>query len=411
MMLKALVGALACMGSTAHLCLAQQTEVTAELGASHFLQPAGIPGEAAQFLMGGLRGSWTTVAGSGVHAALLGGWAASDSSGGDFLSGEASWNAWMKVGSRWAAGVRGRGVGFLVASPFSYRAGALEAGPAFAFLGEDLSVTLEGTAGVGRSRGKYSFLLSGDERGGMTGRGHHGGPGNPGPGDSTALAVVQEDLWRAGGRLEALGRVGPIVAGVGGSIHDTSGGLFRSAGLRMQGTMSRVAVGARLNTWWVPGGRETVAALAVSLPLGDGWSLRGFLGRTEPDPLTLATSSGGGTGVMIGRRLAASGREAPTAPLHRVVEHSPSAAMVRFTLRVPGEAERVELMGDFTLWEARAMDRNGESWTLELEVPNGLYHYGFLLDGEWFVPSEAEDVVPDEWGRQSVTLLVEGGEG
>ena len=50
-----------------------------------------------------------------------------------------------------------------------------------------------------------------------------------------------------------------------------------------------------------------------------------------------------------------------------------------------------------------------ESMELEvLEIGNGTHHFGFLVNDEWFVPDDAPDVVPDEWGRHSATLVIEG---
>ena len=115
--------------------------------------------------------------------------------------------------------------------------------------------------------------------------------------------------------------------------------------------------------------------------------------------------------MLVGRRLL--GGEGPDdlPGSHRTVKRTPSGATVRFTLSTPEDAEAVTVMGDFTLWEPRAMTREGGLWVLEMEIPEGLYHYGFLVDEDWFIPEEARDVVPDEWGRKSVTLLVEGDEG
>ncbi len=54
------------------------------------------------------------------------------------------------------------------------------------------------------------------------------------------------------------------------------------------------------------------------------------------------------------------------------------------------------------------MRREGNRWIAELSVPIGTHHYGFMVDDEWYVPDDAPDVVPDEWGRRSATLVIEG---
>jgi hypothetical protein len=72
----------------------------------------------------------------------------------------------------------------------------------------------------------------------------------------------------------------------------------------------------------------------------------------------------------------------------------------------PMSAARVELLGDFTLWESVPMTRDGNGWEVELEVAVGAHHYGYLVDGEWYVPDD-EPSVPDEWGRMSAILVIE----
>ncbi len=70
------------------------------------------------------------------------------------------------------------------------------------------------------------------------------------------------------------------------------------------------------------------------------------------------------------------------------------------------DAIRVELMGDFTGWVPRPMDPSGSAWTTEIVIGPGTYHYGFLVDGEWYVPEGLPGNVPDEWGRYNATLVV-----
>ena len=67
------------------------------------------------------------------------------------------------------------------------------------------------------------------------------------------------------------------------------------------------------------------------------------------------------------------------------------------------------VLGDCTLWEPVAMRHDGTVWVVELDVPVGTHHFGFLLDDdEWYVPDDAPDVAPDEWGRLTATLVIEG---
>jgi hypothetical protein len=263
---------------------------------------------------------------------------------------------------------------------------------------------VDGTAGFGRSRIEFESVTLDD--GSWEHRWHMGSRWDPDR-YSTSIQVLETDLWRYGGAAEVLVRTGPVVSGVAAGVHRTAGGTFQSTGLRVLGGGSRLQVGLRMDVWWTPHARETTGGLTVAIPVGRDWSLRGFLGRTEPDPLTLATASGGGGGLLLGRRLFGHTGGGSTPPLHEVLARTPGTATVRITVQVPPDAEMVELAGDFSVWEPLPMRRVGEDWTLDLEVPEGLHHFGFFVDGEWYVPDEARDAVPDEWGRQSLTLLVE----
>ncbi len=154
-------------------------------------------------------------------------------------------------------------------------------------------------------------------------------------------------------------------------------------------------------------GSQTTGGLVFAIPVG-GWSFRGFVGRSQPDPLTLAEPGSGSGGFLVGRSLLAGpagpGRNVP----HEILAETGEGARVRLTIQAPDGVEKVELLGDFTLWEAVPMARDGDRWSVVVEVGHGTHHYGFLVDEEWYVPEETTDVVPDEWGRESAILVIEG---
>jgi hypothetical protein len=54
------------------------------------------------------------------------------------------------------------------------------------------------------------------------------------------------------------------------------------------------------------------------------------------------------------------------------------------------------------------MVRDGSRWRVRLNIPPGTHHFGFLADGIWYLPEDAPDTVPDEWGRRNATLVIEG---
>ena len=80
----------------------------------------------------------------------------------------------------------------------------------------------------------------------------------------------------------------------------------------------------------------------------------------------------------------------------------------RVEFRLPSNgASTVAVLGDFSQWDTVEMTVDDEGWWVELVIPTGTYHFGFMVDGEWFIPDNAPDTVPDEWGRRNATLVLE----
>ncbi len=94
-------------------------------------------------------------------------------------------------------------------------------------------------------------------------------------------------------------------------------------------------------------------------------------------------------------------------PLHEVLAVTDGVATVRVRLEDQEGAQGIVLMGDFTQWKPVAMNQSDEGWEIEVLIPPGTHHFGFLVDGTWFLPEDAPDVVPDEWGRENATLVIE----
>ena len=365
--------------------LRAQTDVTVELGASQVGSPVGGATESSRFGVAGLRASYYSLTGSGFAASILAGRSIGDQSGGDFLSATLGSSMVEDWGGGWTAGMDLRLFGFGIRAPFPYRALAAEGGPMLQYRGGPVSVKAAVIAGVGRSRLEVWRVLGG--------RTH----------------VFADDLWRVGGTAELMLGSGPVRVGVAGGAHETPGGVFGSGGGRMVFAGGWGAVELSADVWRTPLASEVTGGVAFALPLS-GWSLRGFVGRSEPDPLTLAEPGSGGGGLLVGRSLYARelGESATTG--REVVAEGPEGARVRLSVEPPSGAERVEVVGDFTLWEAVPMQRDGKGWVVDLEVEAGTHHYGYLVDGEWYLPEDQENVVPDEWGRMSAILVIEGEE-
>ena len=88
----------------------------------------------------------------------------------------------------------------------------------------------------------------------------------------------------------------------------------------------------------------------------------------------------------------------------------------RITCSAP-HARNVVLSGTFNKWDpaALAMTRNAEGqWSVELELPPGLYEYKFVVDGVWCCDArsrsdcrDCDDCVPNELGTLNRVLQVD----
>jgi len=75
------------------------------------------------------------------------------------------------------------------------------------------------------------------------------------------------------------------------------------------------------------------------------------------------------------------------------------------------EAKAVSLAGDFNKWsvEAGAMKRNSNgTWTIEVPLKPGVYHYMFVVDGEgWVSDPRAESYRDDGFGNKNAILRID----
>ena len=136
----------------------------------------------------------------------------------------------------------------------------------------------------------------------------------------------------------------------------------------------------------------------------------GALGRQLSDPMRGTVRARYGT---IGVRLSAE-RHGPVAPLR---SPPPAAAGEASLIAVPtgkGEvvlrvlapgAQRLELMGDLTGWEPRALTRRDGQWELRLTTEPGAHHVVVRIDGRsWVAPANLPHL-DDELGG-TVGLIV-----
>lgn len=362
-----------------------QSDLTLEFGGSQIGPPIGVEGDVARYLMAGLRGSHYRLNGTGLAASLLLGQTLNDAAGGNFLSGVLEGS----LVDRWGPYARGqfdvRVLGHGAQQPYPYRAFAAEGGPSLRVRTSRLGFEVSGVGGVGLSQIELFLREDGPRR------------------------LFESDLWRYGVRSEVA--LGPVTSNVGVTAgwHRTPEGDYRNVGGRFVFAGQWGIAELRVDRWSTPLTAETTGGIALMVPLGSLWNLRGFFGRTDPDPLTLAQPGSGGGGVLIGRSVLSSDdfSESEDLPVVRVVEYGERASEVRLTVEAPHEAS-VAVTGDFTLWEPKPMAWADGRWSIELTIQPGTHHFGFLVNDEWFVPDDAPDVVRDEWGRRSATLVIEG---
>ena len=369
---------------------AAQTDLTLELGASQIGPAADLDAADAQFVIGGLRATVLGPNGSTVYGSVLGGRVLGDSTGGSFVSGLVEGRLREDWTDRWSGSMGFKLFGFGVREPFPYRMLGFEVGPSVTHRTAHTSLEVGVLGGVGTSRVELInrigvFILC------------------------PPAGVCEDDLWRVGGHGELLVGSPTVQVGLSGSTHRSSGDDFHALGGRLVAGGSWGVVELGVDRWSTPVGYETTGGLSVTIPFGRGWSLRGFFGRGDPDPLTLAQPGSGSGGALLGWTFFSTAPGVDTSgALHEVVAYTPSGGRVRLTLDAPSDATVVQVLGDFTVWEPVDMRRDGDRWVAELDVPAGTHHYGFLIDDEWYVPDDAPDVVPDEWGRLSATLVIEG---
>ena len=368
------LGALLAATGTPGLGSAQWGDLRLEVGGSRAFPPSGSDAQAATYVTAGLRVDRWTPSGSGVYAGVFGGLAA-DSPGGDWASFIVGGEAVAGSGGPVEFSLSAFGQGFTVGRPFAYEALTVQARPELRFPVGRVTIVLYGEGGKGSSDLEF----------------HRG----------DLVRTFTQDLWHYGGGPELQLRLEQAVASASWGVLETENGTFRRGEIQVSGGKTAI-VEATLRVWDTPFGAEATGTLAVTVPMGRSWFARLLGGRTDPDPL-VQTQPGGQGGVVIGTRLIRFGPPGGTP----IVALRPlqGETLARFRIEA-GSAQRVELLGDFSAWEPKTMIRDGKVWTLEMVLPSGTHHFGFLVDGEWFVPERAPGRVSDDWGQMNATIVV-----
>lgn len=357
---------------------AQTGDIRFEVGAARAFPPSGSDARASTYLTAGLQADIWSQGGSGVFAGVFGG-LASDSSAGDWVSGIAGLRGVLPVAGPLELELDITGYGFRVGKPFTYTTLVGEVSPQAHLHFGRISVGLIGEGGTGQS----ALIL---RRGDLSRK-------------------FDADLWHYGGGPELSLRSTTGLVTLGGGVFESEAGTYRRVSVEVLArTVAGLTWQAGVRVWDTPSGTETTGGLTVSVPMGRRWFARMAGGRSDPDPLVM-TQPGGEGGFTVGRRLVVFGESRRGNQLVTVSE-SELGQTVRFRLEAP-DATEVHLLGDFSSWIPIPMERNGEAWVLELPVTEGVYHFGFMRDGEWYVPPGAPGIVSDEWGQMNATVVVD----
>lgn len=343
------------------------------LGSASALPEVELQEDAAFYGLGGIGADWRSSS-LEMYATISGG-VSLDDRGSDFVSAIGHLGLWNSPPRSSGFGLVAEGYGFRVREPFLHRTGTVRLGPAARVRWGPALVTLRGEGGWGDTRIERRR------------------------GDVVRGRTI--DLWHYGGSAEIsfAGRRTDLVGDVG--YWESAEGAFHRVGFSATVGGATLALRGDVALWDTPLGNEWVGGIALVVPFGSRWSVAGTAEQAGPDPLTLVEAGGQGTllltltAVEFGADLA----------LPYELRRDDDTVFASFTLERSG-AERVEVVGDFTAWRPVAMERRGSEWEVEIAVPPGTYHYGFRVDGTWYVPEGLPGNVPDEWGQENATLVV-----
>lgn len=172
------------------------------------------------------------------------------------------------------------------------------------------------------------------------------------------------------------------------------------AGGELHGALGPVALSAFGGRWLSDRIPEATWGVEGRLHALAGTEVFAGYRRDSDDPLHWA---GERTGWSLGvtRRLGGPARALPRS--------APETRDGRTVFRIPLSAARAApaLAGDFTGWAPVPMVREGDAWTVALDVPRGVHRYAFRgADGRWFVPETVAGRTDDGFGGVSAVLVV-----
>jgi hypothetical protein len=278
------------------------------------------------------------------------------------------------------------GEAFTVGEPVPYRAAYAQAEPEVGFAFGGTTIRLSGYGGLGTSEVTVFEVFVRDTR--------------FGPRVFQVGSIVASNLWAWGGTAEIVQQLGVLAPRLAVEAYDSPQGPYAVGRLGIEVRTEPAAFYAEGAVWDTPGGQEFVLSAGLRVLTGGKTTFLAAGGRYGPDPL-LDSPAAGSVGAGVGLELARLGPEPELT--WQILDHGEPTLVL--TLRAP-DASRIECVGEFTRWNPVPMLRDGEIWRVRLPITPGVHHFGFFVDGEWYVPSEAPGLTKDEWGGVQATLLV-----
>ena len=363
----------------------QHTTLSLDLGASYSLPPAGGIGIASTYANGGLRLGGTFGSGGYFHAAGIGGLALSEegASWASVLAG----GGWSQPVSRTVSvGLTVMGEAFTVGDPVPYRAAYAQAEPEVGFTAGGTFIRLSGYGGVGTSDVMVFETFVRDTR--------------FGPRVYQIGSRVTSDLWAWGGIAEIGQRLGVVTPRLAIEAYESPQGQYVVGRLGLELRQETGTLFVEGAVWDTPNGDELVISAGLRIRTGATSTFVASGGRYGPDPL-LDSPAAGSLGAGVSLDLARLG-PVPELSWQILPDDRPTLVLA---LKAPA-ARAVECVGGFTDWESVPMLRDGEVWRLTLPVDAGVHHFGFFVDGQWYVPATAPGLTEDEWGEVQATIFV-----
>jgi hypothetical protein len=293
----------------------------------------------------------------------------------------------LPVSSALALGFSLSGEAFTVGEPAPYRAATIRLEPEVVIGTGRTVLHVRGYGGVGASdvRVVRDFFRRSPE----------------GPIRVSTGIDVASSLWALGGAL-VLRHAGPVlVPTVTLEAYDSPQGGYMGARAGFAFLFGRGTLRLEGGAWDTPDGAEGVVSAGLEIFVGESGSVFAGGGRYGPDPL-LDTPVAVSASAGITTRLTSLG---PVPESSYELRGAGETRVVRVLLRAP-EAQAVSFTGDLTEWTVVSMIASPAGWTVELQAVPGAHHYGFIVDGDWYVPADAPGRSEDEWGGVHATLII-----